>query len=182
MIITCNNCDKKFNIHESLITERGRLLQCNGCNHKWFFRNEIMKKSIDPVKVNKAIDDVKLFNDDSVPEKNDNSVPEKFESLNNFKKLDKEINDRFLLEKISINSGKIEKNAEINQNIDQSKPKKNLNILKPVIVFIISFGGIIIVLDTFQNPISKIVPNIEIILYNLYETINDIKLFVKDLI
>ena len=51
-----------------------------------------------------------------------------------------------------------------------------------IIVFIISFIALIIVLDTFQNPISKIIPDIELILYNLYETINDITLFLKDLI
>ena len=37
-------------------------------------------------------------------------------------------------------------------------------------------------MDTFQGPISKIIPNIEFLLYNLYETINDIILFLKDLI
>ena len=38
------------------------------------------------------------------------------------------------------------------------------------------------ILDTFKGPIGKIVPNIEFLLYNLYETINDIALFLKDLI
>ena len=45
----------------------------------------------------------------------------------------------------------------------------------------ISFIALIIVLDTFQLPISKIVPDIEFFLYNLYETIKDIKLFLTDL-
>ena len=60
--------------------------------------------------------------------------------------------------------------------------KKSYNILGLIIVFIISFIAIIIVLDTFQKPISMFVPNIEFILYNLYETINDIILFFSDLI
>jgi hypothetical protein len=42
--------------------------------------------------------------------------------------------------------------------------------------------ALIIVFDTFQGPISKIFPNIEFLLYNLYETINDVQLFLKDLI
>jgi hypothetical protein len=37
-------------------------------------------------------------------------------------------------------------------------------------------------LDTFQSPISIFLPNIEFVLYNLYETINDIVLFFSDLI
>ena len=47
------------------------------------------------------------------------------------------------------------------------------------IVFSIAF---IILIDTFKYPISKIVPNIEFILYNLYESIKDIRLFFNDLI
>jgi len=65
---------------------------------------------------------------------------------------------------------------------DKSVYKKNYKILSPIIIFIISFITLIIVLDTFQTPISKIFPNIEFLLYNLYESINDFFLFLKDLI
>jgi len=41
---------------------------------------------------------------------------------------------------------------------------------------------LIIFVDTFKSPISEIIPNIEFILYNLYETIKDIISFLKDLI
>ena len=41
MIITCDQCDKKFEIQSSLIPKKGRLLQCSSCNHKWFFKNVI---------------------------------------------------------------------------------------------------------------------------------------------
>ena len=37
MIITCPNCNKKFNIDHSLIPESGRLLQCSNCLHKWHY-------------------------------------------------------------------------------------------------------------------------------------------------
>ena len=66
--------------------------------------------------------------------------------------------------------------------IEIHKDKKNYNILGVITVFIISFIALIIVLDTFKGPISKIVPNIEFLLYNLYETINDIELFLRDLV
>ena len=38
MIITCENCTKKFNLQDDLIPEEGRELQCGSCNHKWFFK------------------------------------------------------------------------------------------------------------------------------------------------
>ena len=40
MIITCDNCQKKFEIDQDLIPENGRLLQCSACNHKWFFKKK----------------------------------------------------------------------------------------------------------------------------------------------
>ena len=73
-------------------------------------------------------------------------------------------------------------NEDNNIKIGSTKKKNKHNILGLTIVFIITFIAIIIVLDTFQNPISKNIPNIEFHLYNLYETINDIVLFFKDLI
>ena len=50
-----------------------------------------------------------------------------------------------------------------------------------ILVFIIFFIAVIIVADTFKSPMSKYIPNIEFILYNLYETIKDIILFFKNL-
>tara|TARA_B100000795_G_scaffold252271_1_gene221706 strand:+ start:509 stop:952 length:444 start_codon:yes stop_codon:yes gene_type:complete len=62
---------------------------------------------------------------------------------------------------------------------DSSSKNSLINI---IIVFIISSIALIILLDTFKAPIGIVVPDIELILYNLYETINDILLFFKDLI
>ena len=74
-------------------------------------------------------------------------------------------------------------------NIDESpqentktKKAKNFKILNIFVVTIISFVAFIIIVDTFKYPIGKIVPNVEFILYNLYESIKDISLFIRDLI
>ena len=53
--------------------------------------------------------------------------------------------------------------------------------LSYIIVSIITFVAIIIVIDTFKNPLSSIFPNLELVLYNLFETLRDLILFVKDL-
>ena len=46
MIIACPKCKKKFDIEDSLIPEKGRLLQCSSCDNKWFFKKtiEVRKK------------------------------------------------------------------------------------------------------------------------------------------
>ena len=85
------------------------------------------------------------------------------------------------------------------QNIDKSVPKAPIKpgselikynpkynftlgkFLSYIIVSIITFVAIIIVLDTFKDPLSNIFPNLELVLYNLFETLRDLILFAKDL-
>ena len=48
MIISCEKCDKKFELSDELIPNEGRDLQCGSCNHVWFYKieeqnNEILK-------------------------------------------------------------------------------------------------------------------------------------------
>ena len=38
MIISCENCNKRFEVSDNLKPEQGRLLQCSSCDHKWFFK------------------------------------------------------------------------------------------------------------------------------------------------
>jgi predicted Zn finger-like uncharacterized protein len=159
MIITCNNCDKKFNVDPSIIPENGRVLQCSSCDYKWFFKKKEISDINIQVKVDKPNEDPGLF-DDVKPLEIKKSNTNKY-NRNKVEDTDKNINSHLKTLK---------------------KNKINFNILPSIIVFIISFIALIIILDTFQTPISKIVPSIEFILYNLYETINDIQLFIKDLI
>ena len=142
MIIACDNCNKKFDIDANLIPEKGRLLQCSSCNHKWFFKNEAIFKFIEPIK------DLTI---------------------------DKDIKNS---KKTSIYSEEKTKKTLTGEN----KVLKKYNILNLSIICMISFVAIIIIIDTFKYPLSKIFPNIEFLLYNLYESIKDILLFINDLI
>ena len=80
-------------------------------------------------------------------------------------------------------------------NSDLSKPSKKALVkyqnktiyslgkfIRHILVFILSFLGLIIFLDTLKDPLSNIFPNLELILFNLYELVTDITLFIKDLI
>ena len=73
--------------------------------------------------------------------------------------------------------GETVKNVEFNK----IKTNKRSNFLNLIIVFMISFIALILILDTFVEPLIKIFPDLETFLYNLYESINDISLFIKDL-
>ena len=52
MIISCEKCNKKFELSEELVPDEGRLLQCGSCSHKWHY---IPTKTI---KLTKEIDQV----------------------------------------------------------------------------------------------------------------------------
>ena len=153
MIISCNNCHKKFDINSDLIPQNGRLLECSSCNHQWFFKKEVVVPTLrDSINNNK----IEIFQNDSTlaEQESKNSVVET-------KKKDKKPSE------ILVNNKRI---------------KRKFKVLNLTIVFIISFIALIIFVDTFKSPIGEIIPNIEFILYNLYETIKDIISFLKDLI
>ena len=151
MIISCTSCNKKFEINSDLIPEKGRLVQCSKCNNKWFFTKD--------KEINKTTKETKEF-----------IIGEDIESV-------VEKNNEIRLTENSSDNDKIENKAVITGKNVKSKYK----FLNLIIVFIISIIALIIILDTFKYSISLVLPNIEIILYNLYETLIDIMLFLKDL-
>ena len=57
-----------------------------------------------------------------------------------------------------------------------------IKFLRYIIVFVLSVGGLFLVLDTFKIPLSNFFPKLELILFNFYEIFHDIFLFLKDLI
>ena len=70
---------------------------------------------------------------------------------------------------------------------DQVQIKKSTKfsigkILSYFIVSIITFVALIIILDTFETQLNNKFPSLELILYNLFETIEDISLFLKNLL
>ena len=169
MIITCNNCNKKFNIDSNLISDKGRLLQCASCDHKWFFKKEVLDNTVSPTDAETGIDSINIF------DQNNSSINEE-KSVSNEPKDEVEVDlEEETKEKIKVN---INESTQVNT---KPKKQKNFKILNIFVVAIISFAAFIIIVDTFKYPIGQVVPNIEFILYNLYESIKDISLFIRDL-
>ena len=78
----------------------------------------------------------------------------------------------------------IKKNIKRDYNIEEKKivENKKIDFLNLLFVFIISFVALLILLETFKGPISRIFPEINFLLNSLYEIIKDVTLFFKDLI
>ena len=150
MIISCNECHKKFEIDSNLIPDEGRLLQCSSCNHKWFYKKKIEEKT----KVIPKTQEIKEDKSETIIKK-----------INNIDILKETDSSKTIKRKHSYSYAKSNK----------------LNSLNFILVFVISIAALIIILDTFKSPISLIIPDIEFVLENLYETLKDIALFIQDL-
>ena len=101
------------------------------------------------------------------------------------------INKVFVEEKSNIKQKKIRKpvsnfstNIKKGSELVKYRPKYNFTFgkfLSYIIVSLITFIAFIIILDTFKSPLSVFFPNLELILFNLFETLRDLTLFAKDL-
>ena len=163
MIIECPACSKKFNIDEKLIPDEGRLLKCGNCNHTWFYKKE--ENSIletETIKINKIEENKSEINIEPV------DVP-----IKQTKKIRK---------KISKKSSTKESTSKELVSIDKSSVSRENNIIKKIFLIIISIIAFILLLDTFKNQISVIFPGILKMSDSLYLVINDLKLFIKDLV
>ena len=111
----------------------------------------------------------------------------KKKKINNKKTIKKDILE-ISKKNLEIKTDKIEKIDKIinkkNKALVEYKKSKFtfLKFLRYIIVFVLSVGGLFLVLDTFKIPLSNFFPELELILFNFYEIFQDIFLFLKDLI
>ena len=162
MIITCPSCKKKFNVDINLISSDGRNLQCGSCEHVWFYKKE------------NPIPETPLKNDDIAIKEN-----EEIDNLDDNKSNDQEI-------KRPVEENKKTKSGLSAIKETESKPElvnktQSSKFFSYLIVFIISLGALIILFDTLKAPLINIFPGLEVLLFNLYETLKDVKLFIIDL-
>ena len=163
MIIECPACSKKFNIDEKLIPDEGRLLKCGNCDHTWFYKKEEnLKLETESIKINEIEENKSEINIEPV------DVP-----IKQTKKIRK---------KISKKSSTKESTSKELVSIDKSSVSRENNIIKKIFLIIISIIAFIMLIDTFKNQISVIFPGIVQMSDSLYLVINDLKLFIKDLV
>ena len=155
MIISCPNCNKQFKINPSLIPDNGRDVKCGSCDHVWFYKIEDNK--IEPLPLS---DD---FADKEIEDEIDNKIEENINESNDVS-LQKDIDDK-------------------NDKPVKNKIKKNTSgkFFSYLVVSIISSVALIILIDTLKVPLINVFPGLEILLFNLFEILKDIKLFIIDL-
>ncbi len=161
MIIICPCKEKKFEIDAALISQEGRTLQCGSCGHKWFYKIDQETKITSIDEPSKKI---------SINIEQDTKKDQNAEITKNQKSLTKKI-DKII-------------NKKDTALIKYSKKNKLtfVKIFRYFLVLVISIISLIIILDTFKNNLSDYFPNLELLLYNFYQSLIDIHYFTKDLI
>ena len=159
MIIICPCGEKRFEVDANLIPDKGRLLKCGSCEQTWFFDKNVKNDQSDA-------DLKKTISSTNKQFKNSPSEAQK--------KTKKPQSER--VSKVRNNQGSeiIKYESKLNFSF--------ITFLSYILVAMISFIALIIILDTFKTPLYSYFPNLEILLFNFFETITDIKLFIKDLI
>ena len=165
MIITCPNCKKQFKIDTSQIPSKGRNLQCGSCSHAWFYKIEDKRSEI-----------LTLNDDLSKNEIKTKKIKNDIEKL--FENKDLKNNNKHIE-----NEKHLKKSQEKKKYTAKIVTEKNSGskFLANFLVCVISIAALIILVDTLKKPLINIFPGSEIILLNLFETLQDIKLFIIDL-
>jgi len=152
MIIQCENCNKKFEIQDKLISDDGRLLECGSCAHQWHYT---------PITKLELTDEVQIKDEPT---------------------------EQLIVKKTKKKSKIIKKiyESDADDEIDQTNEiittkEKNISFINFLLVGIISFVAIVILVDTFKNQITYVIPNIGLYINELHEILRDIFLFIADL-
>ena len=145
------------------------IIECVSCNKKFEVNSDLIPNEGRTIQCgscnhlwfyNKNSSNLKLSLEQNVIKKERKSIPQNIGKIH-----DDNISDT---------------KSKINLESKTKKIKSSFSFLKLlsyIVVFIISFIAIIIILDTFKS----FFPNIELILFSLFETLEDIRLFIKDL-
>ena len=147
------------------------IIQCINCNKRFNVNSELIPLAGRNIQCG-SCNHVWFFKIDQIDQNLDFDDIEKFDPIIEKKVTEKKENKE---KKI-----KIKKDLEI----IKYKKKNNFtisNLFSYLIVFIISIIALLLIVDTFQSPLIDLFPNLELFIFNFYEVIKDIKLFIRDL-
>ena len=137
-------------------------MQCGSCEHIWFYKKK--DQITEPPQINEDI---------AIKEN------EEIDNLDDNKSNDQEI--KRPVEENKKTKSELSAIEETESKPELFKKTQSSKFFSYLIVFIISLGALIILFDTLKAPLINIFPGLEVLLFNLYETLKDIKLFIIDL-
>ena len=166
MILSCNSCEKKFVVPDNAITASGRLVQCSSCGNKWKqfpikVKEEIREQSpemkLEPKKVIK---------------------PKKIKKQNKRKKSGPNLYSPEYLEKK--HGIKIQEKSLANNKKTAQENKIGFGFYNYLLTSTVIIIFILKILYFMQGKIIEILPQSEIYIEYLFETIRNIKVIIQN--
>ena len=150
------------------------IIECISCNKKFEVNSELIPATGRTIQCG-SCNHIWFFN----PQRKTSKINEKIiKKTLSPKKIE---TNKTIKKKVNVSELKDNKNYEITKYKDKSSFSLG-KFLSYILVLIISFVGLLIIIDTFSSPLYQIFPNLELVVFSLFETLKDIKLFIKDLI
>jgi len=175
MILNCNSCGKKFVVPDNAISASGRLVQCSSCGNKW--------KQF-PVKAETSKIPLKRVKVPVVKKETSIKAATTQIKKNKIKKVTKKAgpslySPEYLAKKhgIKLNEKKIDQKKPIS-----SEKQISFGFYNYLIVFVIILIFSLRILYFAETEIVKIIPNAEIYLTYLFETIRNLADIIFDFI
>ena len=150
------------------------IIECISCNKKFEVNSELIPATGRTIQCG-SCNHIWFFDPQKITSKIDKKIIKQAPSP---KKIE---TNKIIKKKVNISELKDKKNYEITKY----KAKTSFSLgkfLSYILVLIISFVGLLIIIDTFSSSLYQIFPNLELFVFSLFETLKDIKLFIKDLI
>ena len=149
------------------------IISCPNCNKQFKINPSLIPDNGRDVKCG-SCDHVWFYKIEPLPLSDDFADKEIEDEIDN--KIEENINES---NDVSLQKDIDDKNDKPVKN----KIKKNTSgkFFSYLVVSIISFVALIILIDTLKVPLINVFPGLEILLFNLFEILKDIKLFIIDL-
>ena len=181
MIISCPNCNKKFQVPDNAIPKAGRTVQCSSCSHEWMQypvkEQKVVKlKNPAPIKSSPPVNKAR-----KIPKKASGPAPYSKEYME--QKWGSEVKNYAQqkgISKIKAETKKIQKIKSAKLNEKREQP--SFGFFNYIITYSIGFTFLVGILNFERARLSRKFPMLEPYIDTFFETIDNLKIFILDLI
>ena len=181
MIISCPNCSKKFQVPDNAIPKAGRTVQCSSCSHEWMqypVKEQKVVKLKDPVAI-KSAPLVKKAR--KIQKKASGPAPYSKEYMEQkWGSTVKNYAEQEGISKKKTGTKKIQKTKSPKLNEKRKKP--SFGFFNYIITYSIGFTFFAGILHFERARLSRKFPALEQYIDTFFETIDNLKIFILDLI
>ena len=180
MIIACPECSKKFQVPDNAIPKEGRTVQCSSCSHEWK-QYPLKKPKVVQLKESSPIVTRSVTKVRKVQKKAAGPAPYSKEYMEQkWGSTVKNYAEQKGISKKKTGTKKIQKTKSPRLNEKREKP--SFGFFNYIITYSIGFTFLVGILNFEKARLSRKFPALEPYIDTFFETIDNLKIFILDLI